>query len=487
VAINIKNLPNEFLNKMKNIMGEGEFKEFVLSFNMQRQHGLRINTLKIDVEHFLKISPFKLEKIPWSEDGFYYNEDDNPTKHPYYFAGLYYIQEPSAMLPAELLNAKPGEFVLDLCAAPGGKTTKIAAGMEGEGLLVANDINCDRIKALIKNVELYGLKNTVVSNETPEKLVCIFPEYFDKILIDAPCSGEGMFRKDNIAIRSWEYGMKVKNYPHIQLELLEHSDKMLKQGGRIVYSTCTFSPEENEQVIAKFLERHENYELLQIKLPRGADPGRPEWANKDERMLKTIRIWPHRTRGEGHFAAVLMKYGNQSGSKINVSLGKNAVGNLWAKDTLVKEDVLRDFNAFLENNLNIRMNSDLKKIGNNLYYMPFSIPNSGNRIKAAVHGWHLGRFTSGGFEPSQSLIMPLSKYDIKNVLDFSSKSPEIIKYLKGETLHADINGNLIKFDKTKGKYIGICVDGFTVGWAKYSVNILKNQYPKGWRLIPSKI
>ena len=261
---------------MQGLLGKDEYEAFLLSYSMPRYYGLRVNTLKISVEEFIKISPFKLEKIPWTKDGFYYDEGEHPGKHPFYYAGLYYIQEPSAMLPATVLDARPGEYILDLCAAPGGKTVQIAAGMKGEGLLIANDISSERIKALVKNIELCGVRNTIVTNEQPKKLAAKFPTYFDKILVDAPCSGEGMFRKDENAAKSWgKY--KCDACSSVQKDILEYADIMLKPGGRLVYSTCTFSPEEDEVVIGNFLKKHDNYETFEIPLIAGIENGRADW------------------------------------------------------------------------------------------------------------------------------------------------------------------------------------------------------------------
>lgn len=190
------NLPDAFQEKMKKLLGEEEYRAYLASFEQKNKSGLRVNTSKISVEEFLKITPFELEPVPWTENGFYYESSKQPAKHPYYFAGLYYLQEPSAMSPAAFLPVKAGDKVLDLCAAPGGKTTELGVKLKGEGVLVTNDISHSRAKALLKNVELFGIPNVMVFSESPAKLANKFGGYFDKILIDAPCSGEGMFRKD---------------------------------------------------------------------------------------------------------------------------------------------------------------------------------------------------------------------------------------------------------------------------------------------------
>jgi NOL1/NOP2/sun family putative RNA methylase len=270
-------LPARFEEKMLKLMGKEEYEQLAAALTGERVYGLRVNTLKISIDEFQEISPFDLEAVPWADDGFYISGEDAPGRHPYYHAGLYYIQEPSAMLPGQVLGAEPGERVLDLCAAPGGKTVQIAAAMRGKGLLVSNDINTERVKALVKNVELCGIRNAVVLNESPENLVRNFAGYFDRILIDAPCSGEGMFRKDETAVRSWE-SFKCERCTKMQESILHYADLLLRPGGTLVYSTCTFSPEENERMIIDFIVNHEGYELVDIPKVAGIEGCRPEWA-----------------------------------------------------------------------------------------------------------------------------------------------------------------------------------------------------------------
>ena len=507
-------LPEEFLNKMQYLLGKDEYEAFLSSYNVPRYYGLRVNTLKISVEEFEKISPFKIERIPWTRDGFYYNEEDFPGKHPFYYAGLYYIQEPSAMLPATVLNAKPGDKVLDLCAAPGGKTTQIAAGMQGKGLLVANDVSSERIKALVKNLELCGVRNSIVTNEEPEKLSEKFKGFFDKILVDAPCSGEGMFRKDENAVKSWgKY--KCEGCASIQKKILEYADIMLKPGGRLVYSTCTFSPEENECVIGNFLRNHDTYKVLEIPLTAGIENGRPEWLDycsdwpqkeaqtesSDQERIKaalksTVRLWPHKIKGEGHFVTVLEKGYNIGDSDNQLYNYKEQVNNhnerlsnqYRQKDNQYKHNTRENplpkeylvlLEKFLQENLKSHavkaiLEGNLMLIGNNLYYLPEKLPDLSG-IKIVKFGWYLGEFLKGRFEPTHSLIMASNKDDVIEVVNFTSDSSEIIKYLKGETIITDGLNNI-----TKG-YTAVCVDGYTVGWAKQAGGILKNLYPKGWR------
>ncbi|WP_340016547.1 RsmB/NOP family class I SAM-dependent RNA methyltransferase [Paenibacillus sp. FSL K6-1318] len=314
-------LPSIFAERMKSLLGD-EFEQFMKSYEQSPHAGLRVNTLKISMEQFDEIAPFDLRSIPWCETGFYVPHGVKPGLHPYYHAGLYYIQEPSAMAPVELLQVAPGDRVLDLCAAPGGKTTQIAAKLQGKGVLVTNDIHAERTKALAKNVELYGVRNAVVLNESPERIANAFPHYFDKVLIDAPCSGEGMFRKDEDMVKSWEHH-SVEKCVLMQRDILETAARLLAPGGTIVYSTCTFAPEENEAMIAEFLNVNHDFFVRDIPEQKGFAPGRPEWvrqmmpekAEETEAVLDqtrgTARLWPHLLEGEGHFVAVLQHRAGQ--------------------------------------------------------------------------------------------------------------------------------------------------------------------------------
>ncbi|HEY9061166.1 MAG TPA: RsmB/NOP family class I SAM-dependent RNA methyltransferase [Pseudobacteroides sp.] len=457
-------LPLEFLEKMRNLLGEEEYKQFMDSFNKPRFYGLRINTLKIKVEDFIKISPFKLVPIPWTRDGFYYSGDNSPGKHPYYHAGLYYIQEPSAMYPGFVANAKPGERILDLCAAPGGKSVQLAAGLEGKGILVSNDINADRVKALVKNIELCGIRNAIVTNETPDNLASRFGAFFDKVLVDAPCSGEGMFRKDEEAQRSWS-NFKSDKCVLMQRDILESADKLLKPGGYMIYSTCTFSPEEDEMMISQFLQKHRDYTICGIPKCGGIDDGRPNWSDENGELIKTSRLWPHKLDGEGHFTAMLKK--GEKDTLAHEKLG------FTGKNTSSKVDInlLNEFFKFTKENFNCEIDGRFELMGNHLYCLPHETP-SLDGLKIAKFGWYLGEFGKGKFNPSHSMVISLKKEDINNVMDLSSNSNEVLSYLKGETLIIEGQDNGLTC---------VCVDGYTLGWAKSNGGIVKNLYPKGWR------
>jgi len=471
-------LPEEFVDKMQGLMGD-EFDSYLESYKKPRFYGLRVNTLKISVEDFLKISPFHLEPVPWTTDGFYYREGDNPGRHPYYYAGLYYIQEPSAMLPGAVIGVRPGERVLDLCAAPGGKSVQMAAQLNGQGLLVSNDINADRVKALVKNIELCGVRNAIVLNESPHKLSRNFEGFFDRIMVDAPCSGEGMFRKDEDAVKSWEK-FKCEKCSSMQWDILQEVDKMLRPGGVILYSTCTFSPEEDELMIEGFMDAHPGeYELLEIPKAGGIEGGRSEWAGGRYDFSRAARLWPHRLNGEGHFAALLRK---QEIDKKGVENEEHTPADnrhiKWEKAYSVETMAdLKNFNRELAEFIHESTTLDLKGVafqkGNNFYHLPRACPDLAG-LKVAKFGWYLGESGPKGFVPSHSLAVSMKYAEMKRKINFAAGSRETNSYLKGETLTESEEFG-------KRGYTGICVDGHTLGWAKQTGDMLKNLYPKGWR------
>ena len=276
-------LPERFLEDVKVIL-EDEYEQFINSYNEKKTTGIRLNTMKMTKDKFEELNLFKLDQIPWTNEGFYYDETEcKPGKNPLHEAGAYYLQEPSAMSVVPKLDIQKGDKVLDMCAAPGGKSTYILSKLDDTGLLVSNEINPIRIKALGENLERFGARNCIITNTDSAHLRKVFTGYFDKIVIDAPCSGEGMFRKDPVAIEDWTYS-KVLECQSIQKEIIRDGYKMLKKGGTLVYSTCTFSREENEDVIEEFIAEHEGAVLIEME-----------------------RLWPHKVKGEGHFVAKIQK------------------------------------------------------------------------------------------------------------------------------------------------------------------------------------
>lgn len=457
-------LPLEFRQRMINLLGEEEFDEYEKSFFAVRKYGLRVNTRKISVEKFQEISPFEIKKVPWISNGFFYDgEKDSPAKHPYYHAGLYYLQEPSAMTPAELLPVNEGDFVLDLCAAPGGKATELSSKLNGSGLLVANDISNSRAKGLLKNLELFGAPNIMVVNETPEKLEEYFYEYFDKILIDAPCSGEGMFRKDPAIMKSW-----VKKGPsefaQIQRQIVKTAAKMLKPGGMMLYSTCTFAPEENEGTISYLLDENEDFEIVKLPEYEGFCSGKPEWLDKDftcyEELKNAIRIFPHKMDGEGHFICLLRKRGESSPKSCKIK---------------AKQADNEDFRGFLKIIDKSFDEENFVTYADRVYLLP-----DGVRDVKGMHilrnGLLFGECKKNRFEPSQALAMSLKMSECKNVINIPSDDSRVIKYLKGETIDVEEFTSA----KDKGWYL-VCTDTYSLGWGKLSAGVLKNKYHAGWR------
>lgn len=314
-----------FLARMQEMLSAQEYTAFLESFNAPRTYGLRVNTSKISCEEFQKLCPFPVKPIPWIPNGYFYDEDTRPSRCAYYQAGLYYLQEPSAMTPASRIPIEPGDKVLDLCAAPGGKATAAGAALQGQGLLVANDISTSRARALLRNLELFGIPNIFVANETPTKLTKTFPEFFDKIILDAPCSGEGMFRKEEALAKDWT-PEKSRELSEIQKELVLQAADMLRPGGLLLYSTCTFAPVEDEQTVAYLLENRPDMELAEMENYEGFSQGVPEWGNGNPELTKCIRIFPHKMNGEGHFLALFHKKGQsiQESSRPHTKPDKNA-------------------------------------------------------------------------------------------------------------------------------------------------------------------
>ena len=320
----IQTLPLPFLERMKEMLGD-DYDAFLKSYKNPRTYGLRVNTAKLSCQDFQALSPFPIRPIPWINTGYFYEEESRPARCPYYQAGLYYLQEPSAMTPASRLPIEPGDFVLDLCAAPGGKATALGAALNDTGFLLANDISTSRARALLRNLELFGMKNMLVTDEKPAKLAQRFPAFFNKILLDAPCSGEGMFRKEEALARDWT-PEKSAELSDIQKDLVLKAADMLRPGGMLLYSTCTFSPCEDEEVVAYLLRQRPDMELMEMPEYEGFSSGRPEYAGtadtsdseialslnafNPEELQKCVRIFPHKMDGEGHFLALFRKKGD---------------------------------------------------------------------------------------------------------------------------------------------------------------------------------
>lgn len=442
------NLPLEYMEEMRALLG-AEFDEYLHSFGDGRLYGLRANTLKISPDALWEKGVFSLAPVPWCAEGFYYAEGERPAKHPYYHAGLYYLQEPSAMSPAATLPIAEGDRVLDLCAAPGGKTTQLAARLNGTGLLLANDISAGRAKTLLKNVELAGIRNAVVLSETPQRLAERLPGFFDKILVDAPCSGEGMFRKEPEMVKSWDAGM-LDFCRKEQAAILEACAPMLKPGGMLLYSTCTFSAAENEKSIGDFLQRHEEFSLVPIKKAHGFAAGLPPYEG-------CARLYPHKIKGEGHFLALLRKDGGDAARDILPEQGE-------------RTKTMEPFFDFAGEVLRELPRGLYKIYGDGLYLLPEGTPKL-EKLRVLRTGLLLGTLKKGRFEPSQAFAMALDAAAVRRAADFPLEDERVIRYLKGETVSAE---------GAEGWTL-VCVDGFALGWAKLQKGRLKNKYPVSWK------
>lgn len=458
-------LPKAFSDRMRRMLGD-EYGEFLESFQKERYHALRLNALKIGADLSEKAAlemrmqeiMGRLTPVPWAENGYYYEAEAQPGKHPYHEAGLYYIQEPSAMAPAEFLEVRPGEKVLDLCAAPGGKSTQLAAKLKGEGFLLCNEIHPARAKILSENIERMGVRNACVANETPERLAARFQDYFDKILVDAPCSGEGMFRKNEEACEEWS-PENVRLCAERQDGILDRGAEMLRPGGRLVYSTCTFAPEEDEDSVERFLDRHADFRPVPIDAERAGLSG------CEGKLSGTVKILPHRAAGEGHFLAVLEREGTVSRERQYGAAGGPRTN---------PEKELGEYLSFCKDNLRLvpgEQGSRYLRFGDNLYLVPEETPEL-KGLKILRPGLHLGELKKNRFEPSHALALALSPEEAVHIRNLSADDPTAAAYLNGQTFSAE---------GEKGWYL-ICVDGFSLGWGKLSGGVMKNHYPRGLRV-----
>ena len=429
----------------------------------------------MNLEEFERIAPFHLKKVPWISNGYFYEAEDAPAKHPFYSAGLYYLQEPSAMTPASRLKVQPGERVLDLCAAPGGKATELGAALQGEGLLVANDINTARARALLRNLELFGISNSFVTNEPPHVLAERFPEFFHKIMVDAPCSGEGMFRKNPAVVDSWqEKGPEY--FSKLQREIIVQAADMLLPGGMMFYSTCTFSPLENEKTITHLLKERPDMEVIPMEDYEGFAEGLTSYRGEvfDESCKLCRRIWPHKMSGEGHFMALLHK---KSGTQQQVQQTVSQSSIWWEKCKGLNKEQKAAAEDFFSH---VNIAYDGKQIdvrGDNLYYLP-APKYDGRGLHFLRNGLFMGEFKKKRFEPSQPFALALHAQDFDQVLDFPADDERLSRYLRGETL--DVSDLIAGEKKRKGWQL-VMVAGHPLGFGKLVNNNLKNKYPAGWR------
>ena len=427
-------LPEAFLLRMEKQLGI-EYNDFLKSLERPRAVALRFNPLKGSAPAM----PFVKEPVPWEPQGFYYDPEARPGLHVYHEAGVYYLQEASAMAPVALLDPQPGERVCDLCAAPGGKTTQIAGRMQGEGFLLCNEINPKRAKILSRNIERMAVANALVTNEHPANLAKKYPGFFDRVLVDAPCSGEGMFRKVEAAITDWSQET-VEMCARRQAEILHSAALLVRPGGRLVYSTCTFAPEEDEKAVAAFLAEHPEFEPETLEAP---------WFVPGENG--SHRMWPHKLLGEGHFAAVFKKTGGEE-TETDIPGG---------------EKLPAQWTAFAKE-LGIRLpEGKALSFGQNLYWAPAEMPDI-RKIKVMRPGLELGTVKKDRFEPAHALALWLD--NCKNTQTYGAESEEMKAYLHGDVVPSEKKGWCL-----------VSADGYSIGWGKGDGRVLKNHYPKGLR------
>lgn len=427
-------LPEAFLQRMEAQLGS-EYPAFLESLERPRAVALRFNPMKGE----RPVLPFVGAPVPWEPEGFYYDPETRPGLHVYHEAGVYYLQEASAMAPVALLDPKPGERVCDLCAAPGGKTTQIAGRMLGQGFLVCNEINPKRAKILSRNIERMGVANALVTNEHPQTLASRFPGFFDRVLVDAPCSGEGMFRKEEAAVTDWSQET-VQMCARRQREILDSAARLVRPGGRLVYSTCTFAPEEDEETVAAFLEAHPEFAPEPVEAP---------WFVPGENA--SYRMWPHKLLGEGHFAAVLRKTQGESG-EVPACPGEKCP-KAW-------ESFAKELDITLPEGKAV-------SFGQSLYWAPMELPEL-NRLKVLRPGLELGTERKGRFEPAHALALWLKTCAVAE--SFPPESPEMKAYLHGDVVPSGKKGWCL-----------VQAGGYAIGWGKGDGSVLKNHYPKGLR------
>lgn len=454
-------LSEEYLNRMRDLLGEEEFSAYLKSFDEERLYGLRVNTAKVTPEAFPELVSWDLKPVPWIPNGFYYEGTERPAKDPYYYAGLYYLQEPSAMTPAMLLPVEPGDRVLDLCGAPGGKSTELGVKLAGKGVLISNDISNSRAKALLKNLELWGISNICVTSETPDKLADVFGPWFDKILIDAPCSGEGMFRKDDDMVKSYEE-RGPEYYSEIQKEITDQAVRMLAPGGLLLYSTCTFSRCEDEEIICHILENHQEMELIRLPLFEGASGGIG--------LDGCIRLFPHKIKGEGHFISLLRKNGSGAERTAAGSRERSRTEPQGKKAPALPTE-LTDFLALMNREFD---GSRIMIKNDSVYYLPENFVPA-KELRYLRTGLLLGELKNKRFEPGQALAMTLHAEEFRQTISWKKEDDRVIRYLKGETISLTPEEGPVK------GWCLVCVDGYPLGFAKGTGMALKNKYYPGWR------
>ncbi len=438
-----------------------EAEDFFAALSGEGMKGLRLNLLKTDTDQFRSLLPWKLNPIPWCPTGFCVEESVSPGKHPLHAAGLYYVQEPSAMAVAEAVGPRPGELVLDLAAAPGGKTTHLCSLVNDQAIVVANEIESSRTRALMSNLERWGTRRAIISNESPERMAAKLGPIFDRVLVDAPCSGEGMFRKSPTTRNEWSEE-SIQGCRYRQQSLIRTAAELVRPGGSLIYSTCTFAPEENEQVVAEFLNEGDDFQPQPLTL-EGSTPGRPDWVSPEfarEDLSCSARLWPQRVPGEGHFVAVLRRSGHEDRRprKADFKPLPHRVRGLWK--TFVDETFQRDPIERMVLNL----------VGDHLYAVDEDGPKL-RGLKVLRNGLWIGSILRERLEPSHSLALAVPPRSVNQVLDFHPEDDRLGRYLQGHPLN----------EPGESGWVLMTVFGFPISWGRRAKGTIKNVYPKGLR------
>lgn len=462
-------LPASFLQRLKLQLKE-EYGEFIKAISEPYKKSIRLNT-NFEPDEYLADDA---KAVPWDERGYYVGEElSSLTANPLYAAGAYYLQEASAMAPVNYMRLEKGMRVLDLCAAPGGKSLQISGNIGHSGLLISNDISVSRQRATLRNIEKFGLKNTVVIAENPREIASAYPRFFDAILIDAPCSGEGMFAKDLKYALDWNED-SPKKFAEIQKRILEEIRPALKNGGVIMYSTCTYSQDENEGVIRSFLKEHGDFSLRALNVDEGI--------TESENLKNSYRIWPHKSRGLGHFFALVQQ--NDTGLNADTKIENTDDFQVYKGGANTAPCAGKDsklalaFKAFMKENGFMSLwaeddeNYDYFAYKDKLLYHSKWLPR-GLKLRTLRSGLLLGELREDKFIPSQHLAMSLNATKsglLEHVLSFTLNDVNAIKYLRGETLLLNMPAG----------YVLVLVEGRGLGFALSDGKKLKNLYKRDW-------
>ena len=474
-------MPTEYFEQRERALLGQRYEQLYAAPQQTAERGVTVSALRTTPEQFAQRADFPLEPSPFCKAAFVVHQPDfKPGRHPYHHAGVFYSQEPSASSAAPLLGVQPGMRVLDLCAAPGGKSSQLAAALQGRGVLVSNEYVAARAEILKSNLERMGVSNAVVLNETPARIAEALPEFFDRVLVDAPCSGEGMFRKEPVALQQHCEAL-VKQCAELGAQILDCAAAALAPGGQLVYSTCTFAPAEDEGQIAAFLARHPAFSLDDLSTVGFGSPGEPNRAGELPWPAAACcrRIWPS-DGGEGHFMARLQKAGEARPMREAPSAaardvrptGKAAKTGRPGKNGKpnASGSLPADWQAFAAELLPALAQAPGETAGDWLI-LPPPLPWQPAGLRQLRAGVLAGGGQKGRFQPAHALFMAYGS-QCRNREELTLADPRTAAWLRGEEIDARTAQN---------GWCAVLVDGFPLGGGKISGGRVKNHYPKGLR------